>query len=262
MSPELGDGAALFDGAEMATGYAAARPPVHEPVMTRAAVALGWTGPVGRVLDVGCGAGASTRAASRWATTIFGVDPGPAMVAAARNTVPGARFVVSRAEAMPIASASMAAIVAAGSLNFVALAHVRAEAARVLASGGVIVAYDFATGARSSANVAVERGFAEFSTRWPRPVGGRLHIDQAVLGAAGFDVRLHDEFVVAIEMNLEAYVDYLMTETNVSAAVARVKDRISIRAWTTAVFAPAFVGPLPIEFDAWYAVAVTDGRVS
>lgn len=249
--------AELFDGAEMATGYAAARPPVHEPVMMRAAVALGWTGPVGRVLDVGCGAGASTRAASRWATTMLGVDPVPAMVATARNTVPGARFLVARAEAMPIASGSISVIVAAGSLNFVALATVRAEAARVLTPDGVVVAYDFATGARSAATVAVEHGYAEFSTRWPRPTGTRLHIDRAVLGAQAVDVRLHDEFVVTIEMNLEAYVDYLMTETNVSVAVARGEDRAAIRAWTTAAFAPAFAGPQPIDFDAWYAVGVT-----
>ena len=254
--------AELFDGAELAAGYAAARPPVHEPVMTRAAVALGWTGPVGRMLDLGCGAGASSRAVSRWATRMLGLDPVPAMVAAARDTVPDARFLVARAEAMPIASGSIAAIVAAGSLNFVALAAVRAESARVLRPDGVMVAYDFATGDRSSANVAVEHGYTEFSTRWPRPTEARLHIDRAVLGAHGFDVRLHDEFVVTLEMNLEAYVDYLMTETNVSVAVARGENRAAIRAWTTDVFLSAFAGPQPIDFDAWYAVGVPDGQVS
>lgn len=193
---------------------------------------------------------------------MLAVDPASAMVAAARNMVPRARFLVARAEAMPIASASIAAIVAAGSLNFVALSAVRAEAARVLMPDGVMVAYDFATGARSSATVAVEHGYAEFSTRWPRPTGSRIHIDRGVLGAQGFDVRAHDEFVVTIEMGLDAYLDYLMTETNVSAAVARGEDPAAIRAWAAAVFAPAFVRRQPIDFDAWYAVAVTERRVS
>lgn len=176
------------------------------------------------------------------------------MVAAARNSVPDARFLVSRAEAMPIAPASIAAIVAAGSLNFVSLADVRADTARVLVHDGVIVAYDFATGARSAAAPEVAHGYAEFSTRWPRPTASRLHIDHGVLAAAGFEVRLHDEFVVTIEMSLEAYVDYLMTETNVSAAMSRGEDRTAIRAWIAAVFAPAFVRRRSVDFDAWYAV--------
>jgi len=139
---------------------------------------------------------------------------------------------------------------------------VRAEAARVLVSDGVMVAYDFATGARSSATVAIEHGYAVFSTRWPRPTGSRIHIDHGVLGAQGFDVRAHDEFVVTIEMDLDAYLDYLMTETNVSAAVARGEDRAAIRAWAATMFAPAFAQSRPIEFDAWYAVAVPERGIS
>ena len=101
-----------------------------------------------RILDVGCGAGASTRAVVPWARTIVGVDPEIQMVRNARTVGGGPSYAVGTAEAMPIVSHAVDVLTAAGALNFVDLGRFRAEAARVLRSDGVIVVYDFATGRR------------------------------------------------------------------------------------------------------------------
>ena len=244
----------LFDSAAMATGYASARPPVHAPLMDRVATAQGWTDPMGVVLDVGCGAGLSTRAALPWARAAIGVDPAAEMVAAARITVPSASFLVGPGERLPIGAGTIDAITAAGSLNFMDLDRFADEAARVLRPDGVAVAYDFATGCRCATAPNLAAGYGDFATRWTRPTANRNAIDPEVLREGPFEVVATASFVVTIAMSLDWYVDYLMTETNIAAAVARGEAASHIRTWCAAQFAPTFTRALPVEFDAWFAV--------
>lgn len=244
----------LFEGPAMAAGYAAARPAVHPQVMARIAACLGWSAPFDRALDVGCGAGPSTRAMQPWAASVVGLDPVPAMADAASSVNADARFLVGSAEELPIASGAVDTICAAGSLNFVDLTRFAAEAARVLTVDGVIAVYDFATGSRSADVPELGPVYEEFATRWPRPTGGRRVINPAVLASGPFRIAADDEFVVTIEMSADAYVDYLMTETNVAAAIAMGEDRDAIRNWISATFAPAFASPVLIDFDAWFAI--------
>jgi Methylase involved in ubiquinone/menaquinone biosynthesis len=244
----------LFEGPAMAAGYAAARPAVHPQVVARIATRLGWSRLFGRALDVGCGAGASTRAMQPRAASVVGLDPVPAMVDAAASANADAQFMVGSAEALPIASGAVDIICAAGSLNFVDLTRFAAEAARVLTVDGVIAVYDFATGSRSALVPELAPVYEEFAARWPRPTGGRQVINPAVLASGPFTMTADDRFVVTIEMSADAYVDYLMTETNVAASSAMGEDRDGIRDWITATFAPVFASPIPIDFDAWFAI--------
>ncbi len=244
----------LFDGSAMATGYASARPPVHAVVMDRIAAVEGWTHPISVVLDLGCGAGLSTRAALPWARAAIGVDPAPAMVAAARAAVPGALFVAGPGEQLPIRAQTIDVITAAGSLNFMDLDRFSHEAARVLKADGLVVAYDFATGCRCASAPNLAAGYANFATRWSRPTADRTAIDLKVLNEGTFEVLATESFVVTLNMGLDRYVDYLMTETNVAAAVLRGENASAIRTWCATTFAPTFATPLPVEFDTWYAV--------
>ena len=189
-----------------------------------------------------------------WAASVVGVDPVPAMVDAAASMDVGARFAVGAAESLPIANAAVDTISAAGSLNFVDLARFAAEAARVLTVDGVIAVYDFATGSRSAPVPELAPVYEEFAARWPRPTGGRQVINPSVLAAGPFRMVAEDQFVVTLEMSADAYVDYLMTETNVSAAIATGEDGDAIRDWITARFASLFSGPMPVDFDAWFAI--------
>lgn len=250
----------LFDGEAMADGYDSARPRLHGPIMERAAAALGWTaGPAARtIVDVGCGAGASAAAAQPWSSRLVGIDPAAAMVSRAVRRHPDSHFAVASGLALPFRSGRVDALVAAGALNFMDLGAFRIEAARVLAPTGIVLVYDFATGSRSPADPALAEAYAEFAARWPRPVANRHPVDPAILAAAGFDVGAHATFVETLTMTADAYVRYLMTETNVVVGIARGEDRDEIERWCRDRFAPVFAAPRPIEFDCWYAVARPD----
>jgi SAM-dependent methyltransferase len=104
-------------------------------------------------LDVGCGTGALTRTVLDLAAprTVLGVDASPSFVAHATTHVvdPRASFRVADARALPVADASVDAVVSGLLLNFLpdqpgAVAEMR----RALAPGGVVAAYvwDYAGG--------------------------------------------------------------------------------------------------------------------
>ena len=97
-----------------------------------------------RVLDVGCGDGALIYATASRGAAATGIDPDPAMLAAARSRLAeaayGATFVEGRVEQLPFREASFDLVAAITVLCFVpdALAAVR-EMARVLRPGGRLV---------------------------------------------------------------------------------------------------------------------------
>src|SRR5262245_32559103 len=132
----------LFDTSAMAAGYATARPPVHQRILELARPYLKGAG-FRHGLDVGCGAGLSTKALADLVEHCVGLEPSAGMLRWAPSSAPEADFVVGGAETLPFASGSIDLITAAGSLNYVRLEPFFTEAARVLTSQGVLVVYDF-----------------------------------------------------------------------------------------------------------------------
>lgn len=245
----------LFSGDDIAAGYGAARPAVHPVIVERAFQRLAAESRH-RILDVGCGAGASTRAVAPWANEVVGVDPEIQMISRAREIGGGPSYAVGTAESMPVASHTVDALTAAGALNFVDLGRFRAEATRVLRADGVIVVYDFATGRRCTDTPELEGIYDAFTSCWPRPVDGRHVIGVDVLAAAGFNIVSSEPIAVPVAMSGDAYVDYLMTETNVAAAVRGGGRATDIRLWCHERFSPVFIEPQVIEFEAWYAIVM------
>ncbi|MEU4226165.1 class I SAM-dependent methyltransferase [Nonomuraea sp. NPDC026600] len=128
-----------YDSERLATGYAFDRPPVHQQILKSVRLRR----PVGRALDVGCGAGVSTAALAPLAECVIGLEPVPAMLVHRRSVAPSARFVIGAAEGLPFAAASFDLVAAAGSLNYTDLSSALAEVARVLTPDGVFLLYDF-----------------------------------------------------------------------------------------------------------------------
>jgi ubiquinone/menaquinone biosynthesis C-methylase UbiE len=96
------------------------------------------------VLDVGCGDGALMASFSRKGARVTGVDPDPAMLAAARRRADalGLPFILRRgsAEALPFADCSFDRIVTVAVLCFIDKPDMAiAEMARVLRPGGEII---------------------------------------------------------------------------------------------------------------------------
>jgi SAM-dependent methyltransferase len=109
---------------------------VLDPVM-RARV---QTVPARRAVDVGCGEGRFCRMLGDMGIAVAGLDPTPALIAAARARDPGGRYVRGVAEALPFADRSFDLVVSY--LSLVDILDIDAgipEMVRVLAPGGTLL---------------------------------------------------------------------------------------------------------------------------
>lgn len=246
-----------FDSASMGAGYAKSRPPVHPHILTEASRALGRTEPWRRALDVGCGAGLSTKALEGFARQRVGLEPAEAMLRWTGEVAPHASFVVGNAEALPIERGTVDVITAAGSLNFVAgLDRFFTEAERVLSPEGILLVYDFSPGSRFSHSMLLEEWTEAFTARYPKPPGEAFPLSPSILGRLNPRFRLiaARELTLALTLKPSFYVDYMMTETNVAAAMRRGNPEAEIRSWCETTLAPLWRGePQEVLFDGYFA---------
>jgi len=241
----------------MAAGYAAARPPLHPRILSRALHWISGAPVAGLALDAGCGAGVSTRALLHHAARVAGMDAAPPMVRLAARLLPGIPFFVARMEELPLADASCALITAAGSLNYTYAPAALREAARVLAPAGTLIVYDFAPGSRFPEDPSLARWFQDFLARYPKPDDGAAALDPPTLCrlcAGLLEPVAAQVFEEQEAWDVGSYAGYLMTETNVAAAIAAGESAARIRAWMDSTLPAVFGGARRnVCFDAYFA---------
>jgi SAM-dependent methyltransferase len=245
----------------LAHRYAHHRPPVHAAIWARIAAANLPGSKVASALDIGCGAGASTAALLPHAEHVTGIDPSPQMLREARRALPAATFVLGSAEALPVASQSKDLVAAAGSLNYSEPGAVLREVSRVLGADGRFVAYDFSTGRVDREAARRKACFDRFRTRFPPLPGYALDLEKLPYSPSGLKLVAYDEFELSVAMSAAAYVEYLMGETNVEAALAAGLDEAEARRFCADAFEPLFEGEVrAVRFAAVAAVARKEAR--
>lgn len=161
-------------------------------------------------------------------------------------------------EALPLADACCGLVTAAGSLNYTDAGAALQEAARVLQPGGLLAVYDFAPGRRFHKDNSLEEWFDTFLARYPKPDDGAIPLDPSALRAmteALFEPVADSRFSEAEPFDAARYAEYLMTETNVAAAVRAGASPASIRQWLQATLPAVFGGRTrEVLFDAYFAV--------
>jgi SAM-dependent methyltransferase len=230
----------IYLSRRLAYGYAFQRPPVHPRVLALVAQDLGITRPVGRALDIGCGAGLSTAALAALARVTVGLDPAADMLAHRRQVAPHGQFVVASAEAPPFTAGAFDLVTAAGSLNYVDLPRFLPEASRLLAADGTLVVYDFSSGRRLADDPALERWFASLEDRYPFPPGYRFDLAGLNDDRAGLRIDRRRDFVISLPLTAATYLEYVLTEANVEQAIAAGARAEEIGEWCRAGLVPIF----------------------
>jgi ubiquinone/menaquinone biosynthesis C-methylase UbiE len=241
----------------MVLGYARARPPVHQHILNRVRPHLRED--LGVALDLGCGAGLSTRALQSYATTAIGLEPLEAMLRLAPAVAPGSRWIAGSAEALPIRDGSIDLVAAAGSLNYVDLERFFPEAARVLKSNGVLLVYDFSAGRRFVNHAGLEQWFREFQLRYPPASHEARLLSPRILSdvQSFFQIEQQESFEAAIPLTVDAYINYMLTETNVASAMRNGASMAEIRSWCDASLRPLWQQhEEQITFESYYALLI------
>ena len=226
----------------MAGGYATARPPVHERVIQRLRSHLNQPAIFYRAVDVGCGAGLSTKALAGFARHCIGLEPAEAMVRRGPAVAADACFIVGSAEAIPLRDGAVDLITAAGSLNYVNLDLFSAEAARVLAKDGLLVVYDFSPGRRFPDSRLLDDWYCKFTSLFPSPPNEARHLDPKILSQldSGFRAVSYENFEIGLTLKPEFYLEYVMTETNVAYAARNGVPIENIRSWCSGSLKPVW----------------------
>ncbi|GIH21213.1 class I SAM-dependent methyltransferase [Rugosimonospora africana] len=252
--PERANGrrANAYDSERVAAAYAFDRPAVHERILR----SLRLAGRRRHALDIGCGAGVSTAALASLAERVTGLEPVRTMLTHRHAVAPRAAFAIGRAERLPFAAGTFDLVAAAGSLNYADLPVALTEAARVLTPDGTLVVYDFGQGRRAVESGGLAGWFGEFERRFPMPPG-YPDLDLPRLPLGDYGLRLDDQVdvEVSLPMRHDAYLRYVLSEANVTDAVAGGRITVdAARDWCARTLAEVFgTGSLTVGFTGYLA---------
>jgi SAM-dependent methyltransferase len=233
----------LFEHDRVAAGYASGRPFLHPEAFARVRELIRPAAPVPRALDVGCGTGLSTVALSDLARTVTGVDAALAMLRQATKAEP-VRYVASTAEALPFRRGSFDLIAACGSIDWVDRPRFLRGAEELLVSGGWLIPLDFGDAGRSREVPGLKPWYDEvFRQAFPRPPSPDPLVTSEEAARFGFSPPATHPFASDWAFTAGQYAEFLMTESNVIAAVEYgVRTAADTRAWLEAQLLPLFGG--------------------
>jgi len=151
---------------------------------------------------------------------------------------------------------------AAGSLNYTDLDQFFPEAVRVLTPGGRLIIYDFSAGRRLRGSPLLDEWFAAFERRYPAPPGYALDVRSLAYGQFGLRLDGYEEFEVAVPMNLDSYLSYVVSETSVESAISRGVPEAEIHNSCQSTLAEVFDDAhREVLFDAYVAYVSRDGNL-
>ena len=135
----------FFDDRRIAKGYAKDRPFLHTQVIDMVKKECIGSRIFQNGLDVGCGAGLSTRALKALCNEVTGIDISGEMIEEAKTlyTEPGYAFRKGSGEAIPFPDVSVDIISGAGMINWTDRNAFLISAGRVLEKRGILFLYDF-----------------------------------------------------------------------------------------------------------------------
>jgi SAM-dependent methyltransferase len=225
----------LFAHDRVAAGYASARPFLHREVFARVVELIRPTRSLHRALDVGCGTGLSSVALLDLAREVTAVDASVPMLLRATRAA-RVRYLASSAEELPFRSGSFDLVAACGSIDWVDRARFLPRAAELLVGGGWLTPVDFGDTGRSPELPALERWHKEvFQRAFPFPPAGDPIVTGAEARRFGFTEPKHHTFESPCTFTAAQYSDFLMTESNIVAAVEYgERSAGEIRAWLEA----------------------------
>lgn len=222
----------FFSTKSAATRYATGRPYFHPFIINQIKEYLGFTEVLPNALDVGCGTGLSTIALKEIANEIVGVDLSQEMVALA-PIIPGIKFLVSPAETLPFDKNEFDLITLSQVFHWLDRKAFFKEARRVLRIGGWLAIYDNYFSGQMEGNPEFENWYRNsYLKRFPTPPRVWASFTAEDTKKEGFLLLNEVCFENKIIYSPESLTDYLITQSNVIAAVENGNNKINdVKSW-------------------------------
>jgi SAM-dependent methyltransferase len=208
----------LFAHHPAARRYALARPYFH-PLIARMIATFTSTTRFSLALDVACGTGQSSRALVAIADRVHAIDVSPAMVAEAESHAP-VFYGVASAESLPFPDDSFNLITVGLAFHWFDQVKFLREAHRVLKTDAWLVIYNSGFFGEMAENAAFSKwAQKKYPKRFPTPPRHNRNVDEETIGTLGFTLQRTEKFTHDEKMRAEQLTGYLLTQTNVIAAV-------------------------------------------
>jgi ubiquinone/menaquinone biosynthesis C-methylase UbiE len=237
--------------------YQTGRPYFHPQIIDRISTYLSLYKPVASAIDVGCGTGLSTLALKSLAERVVGVDIAEEMIVLAPHK-PNISYVVSPAEQLPFRPDSFDLVTVSQAFHWTSRNDFLAEARRVLHKYGWLIIYDNYFSGQMEGNEKFELWVEEcYNREYPSPPRASVSFGNEDAEKEGFQFISQDIYSNSTAFSHEGLVSYLMTHSNVIAAVeGGNQNAIDVQDWLREGMAPFFEKKAEaiIRFNApiWY----------
>ena len=236
-----------FDSRRIAEGYAK-RPWLHKSVMDALMKDMKLPGgfKFKNGLDVGCGAGLSTKALRLVCDKVTGTDIAESMVEVCRDIYgsdAAYSFYAAKAEETALPSDKYDIVTAAGVINWVDEKRFMENVKEVAADNALIVIYDFGITDRMAGNAEYTRWYREeYLKRFPKPPRKENKWTQADL-ADGLLMEKQTEYDMEYVFSLDDFADFMMIQSNVNSKVESGEmAENEVREWMKESLSPIFEG--------------------
>ncbi|MDX6695057.1 MAG: hypothetical protein QOF02_2660 [Blastocatellia bacterium] len=247
----------FFAHTSAAERYARGRPYFHPFVINRFRELVALAAPLALALDVGCGTGLSSVALKEIAGRVVGVDAAPSMLAQAPRAA-RLSYAVSLAEQLPFAANEFDLLTLSQVCHWLDRERFFAEARRVLRPSSWLMIYDAYFSALSSENPDFQTWHREtYLQKYPSPARSWFSLPADDAEALGFELRKAERLPHAISFTREQLVEYLLSQSNIIAAVEDGAEEIDeVRRWLAQELKPFFADRDEVDFifnvSIWY----------
>ena len=236
-----------FDFQRVAQGYKK-RPFLHKQVMERFQKEV--TGQIfSHGLDVGCGAGLSSKALKLICRHVTGADISPEMIRVAKEVCgdsQGYDFVVSRAEEIPVAGKKYDMVTAAGVIQWVERRAFLQNLQNMMKEQGYVLIYDFCISDRmkGAGNAAYAAWWNESYLReFPKPYRNEEIWTKEDVEPYGFSMLRQVQYEMEYEFDRDSFIEFMMIQSNVNAKIEKgIRDTGEVREWFVQSLEPVFGG--------------------
>lgn len=210
-----------FDSQRIAEGYAR-RPWLHKEVIKQIKKDCNMEH-FENGLDVGCGAGLSTKALRILCEHVTGTDISPEMIAVCKKVYRDSSytFYVSKAEESVISRLPYDIITAAGVVNWVDKDLFLDNAEKILNKNGLIVIYDFWITDRMESKPEYTEWYQDkYLKKFPKPYRKEYVWKQNDLTDV-FKMENQVTYNLTYDFSLDEFIDFMMIQSNVNEKIER-----------------------------------------
>ncbi len=254
-----------FDFKRIAEGYAKDRPYLHPQVMAKVKNALSMEGKFHNGIDIGCGAGLSTKALKTICDKVTGTDISTEMIKIAKATCGEEGYSFSICKAEEIKSENPYDIAtAAGVINWVEQEKFLENLNCCMVLGGYLIIYDFwITDRMVGENRYHDWWNNDYLKKFPKPFRKENVWTNQETAQFGFLIESQQEITMTWDFDMASFIRFMLIQSNVNEQIEkRSTTTEKAKEWFEETLMPVFDKQrktLVFQGYIWYMKKIADG---